>query len=271
MTVHFPARVPKAELEIVTGRFTTGAGGDVAASTPTAGNGFTVSRQANPGVYRVTLGSRANKIVSANAQIMASTLKDQAMQVKQVATDGSYVDFHVYTPSTTATTGTATSTVDVSYRWHKDTADGAASTATSEEAFAYVGGTRTITRCWVTSGGTITADNSNYARLRVYRRRAGVQVVVAELNTQISGGGSWVAWTPIDMGALTTSAIASGDILTMEITKTGTGVTVPRCNVTVLATGDFTSASFGSAATAAALSNLVSAQISVNLTVARRS
>jgi len=89
----------------------------------------------------------------------------------------------------------------------------------------------TVTKAFYLPDAALTADDTNYATLIVYRRDSsgGTQASIASKTTKITGGGSndWTAFDGVDLGTLTNTAIAAGQVITWEITKTLAGVVVP--------------------------------------------
>ena len=89
--------------------------------------------------------------------------------------------------------------------------------------------------------GSATANDTNYGTVNAVKGdgAAGTAVVAASVSTKTTGGGgsgNWVAGTTV---ALTPSAtiadrrIPKGGVLSINITKTGTGVVVPAFVITI--------------------------------------
>jgi hypothetical protein len=76
--------------------------------------------------------------------------------------------------------------------------------------------------------GALTASNSAYATISVFKRTAGgAGVLLAAVTTQIAGGsGNWTAWVPVSIPVVA-APVSAGDVLTCTITQTGGGVAVP--------------------------------------------
>lgn len=73
----------------------------------------------------------------------------------------------------------------------------------------------------------LTANNSNYLTITIFKRTAGgASVQLALVTTQITGSGNWTAWVPVPI-PITAPAVAAGDVLTFTVTHTGTGVALP--------------------------------------------
>jgi hypothetical protein len=91
----------------------------------------------------------------------------------------------------------------------------------------------TITKCWVVPNGNVTGNNTNYQTVSVYGYDADGtnKVTVASFSTTIAGGGGWTQYVPRDFGSITNAARAANSVLTMEVTKTGTGQTFAANNV----------------------------------------
>lgn len=114
------------------------------------------------------------------------------------------------------------------YEWQKDAADGAAATATAEQAFALVTHAGTLLEFSVLPSAALTADAANNATITIRRRPAADPATPQTLATLVTdvAGGSWVAWTKKAF-TLANTALLAGDVLTVQITKGGTGVVVP--------------------------------------------
>lgn len=136
-------------------------------------------------------------------------------------------------------------------QWNKPAADGAAGTATAETPFyrhplvqsgsplATIVDKLSIKDIKYTPGAALTADNANYATITIRKRSAlGADLgVVASVTTQITGSGNWTAWVAVNLALANSSDstvdMAPGDILTVQITKTGSGVVVPLGELSV--------------------------------------
>lgn len=112
----------------------------------------------------------------------------------------------------------------------KAAADGAAGDATAAVFFGVAGVTGVITAVTYTPNAALTADNDNYATVIVHNWNAGTDKTAASRTTQITGSGDWTAYVPVTItvsGTGANVAVTKGDLLSFEITKTGTGVAVP--------------------------------------------
>ena len=111
----------------------------------------------------------------------------------------------------------------------KAAADTLAATATAEITVFQAQDAVTLTAVFYLPAAALTADNSNYATLFCYRRNStgGAQTTAASVTTQITGSGNWTAFDGVSLGTLSVSAVAAGEMVTFEITKTGTGVIIP--------------------------------------------
>lgn len=126
-------------------------------------------------------------------------------------------------------------------RFGKRQNDAAAATATAESPFHHARTyTQSINSCVFTPSAALTANASNYATLQVRRREAdGADGdVLFQLATNVVTTGDWTAFADVDVPKLAATAAASyilgvGESLTFEITKTGTGVVVPRGRLTI--------------------------------------
>ena len=110
----------------------------------------------------------------------------------------------------------------------KHDADSAAGDATAEHIFLQAQEALTVTKVFFLPDAALTAVDTNFATLTVYRRDAsgGTQVTVASITTQVADG-NWVAFDGKDLGTITNAAVATGLVLTWEITKSGSGIIVP--------------------------------------------
>jgi len=120
------------------------------------------------------------------------------------------------------------------YTYQKTAADGTAATATAEFPLFVAPFTGKVANLKVANGGaTLTANDSNYASVILSKRTAGgAAVLVASFTTQTTGQplgtGNWAAWqTLVGAPAGVVASFLQGDELTLQITKTGSGVTVP--------------------------------------------
>jgi hypothetical protein len=113
--------------------------------------------------------------------------------------------------------------------WNKDAADGAAGTATAEHAIFRAPFAMTIKAIRYIPDAALTQDNSNYATITVAKRNSGGAVTLGSQTTRsvASGGsGSWTQWGAVTI-PVSTASVAAGDIITVAISKSGTGVVVP--------------------------------------------
>jgi len=112
----------------------------------------------------------------------------------------------------------------------KDAADGAAATATAEHAIFKAPEAVTVTKVYFIPDSTLTADDTNYATLLVYRRDGDGtnQVTIGSIQTTITAGtNDWAAFVAEDFGSLSNTALTTGQQITVEITKAASGVVVP--------------------------------------------
>jgi len=117
-------------------------------------------------------------------------------------------------------------------QWFKETADALGVTTVTERVVFTAPEDLTITDAFLEPAATLTASDTNYATVVVARRDAagGNRVTVASKSTQSvgSGGtGNWSAFGTLSLGSLSNTALTAGQKLTVEITKTGIGVSVP--------------------------------------------
>jgi hypothetical protein len=112
-------------------------------------------------------------------------------------------------------------------------ADAAAGTATVEYPFYLAGTAGTVLGVSYVPAALVVADAANNATILIARRRAGVSAPIASLTTSIAGTGNIAAFVAAVAAALTNTALAAGDVLTLAITKAGTGVTLPAATLFV--------------------------------------
>lgn len=123
----------------------------------------------------------------------------------------------------------------VPYTWQKTAADGAAATATTEFPLGYASFAGRVGKMVALPAAALTANDATYASIILSKRTQalpGTAVPIASFTTQTTGqalgSGSWVAWTAvIGAAAGTVAGFSQGDMLTLQITKTSTGVVVP--------------------------------------------
>jgi len=121
-------------------------------------------------------------------------------------------------------------------QWFKESADSLQATATSERVVFTAPEDITITGVFVEPTAALTASDLNYATITVARRDAGGgnKVTVATQTTQTTGTGNWTAFSPVSLGSLSTTALADGQKVTVEITKPGgVGVVLPVLTVQI--------------------------------------
>lgn len=113
--------------------------------------------------------------------------------------------------------------------FQKQAADAMASTATTETPCFKARVALDIIEISVLPGAGLTADNANNAVITVQRRNADGTgaVTVATMTTNVASG-NWTAWVS-KLLTLTAANVrlTAGQILTINITKGGTGVVVP--------------------------------------------
>lgn len=117
-------------------------------------------------------------------------------------------------------------------QWFKESADGLGTTATTERVVFTAPENITITDVFIEPAAAVAASDTNYATITVSRRDAtgGNRVTVASRTTQTaaSGGtGSWTLFSTVSLGTPSNASISEGRKLTIEITKTGLGISLP--------------------------------------------
>lgn len=116
----------------------------------------------------------------------------------------------------------------------KELADAAAST-TSTMFSLKVPYKCVVEAATICPGGALTADNTNNAVLTLAKAdgAGGSATTVAAITTNVASG-NWVADTFKDMTVTAADAtVNDGQILTLKITKGGTGVAVPASSVSI--------------------------------------
>lgn len=122
----------------------------------------------------------------------------------------------------------------------KDSADQNGMTVLSEHVFADFDSAATVTSVEFLPDAALTANDTNFATLTVYRRdtSGGTQTTIVAATTETTGTGSWTAFDSVDLGTLSVTALAANEVITWEITKTGAGVVVPSGTLKVSYTND---------------------------------
>jgi len=107
--------------------------------------------------------------------------------------------------------------------------DALAATTLSEKAFFTSIGGLEMSSIRLMPSGAVTANNANYATISVYRYDSvgGSKTLVAQVSTTVADTGNWVAFRTLDFGTLAVDGLLVNQGLTIEITKTGTGVQLP--------------------------------------------
>lgn len=130
-------------------------------------------------------------------------------------------------------------------QWPKASADPSATTTTGETAIDVIGGGSyqiPIGSCSFHPASTLTASNTAYASISVYKRNGYLsdggttQTLLAQTTTAITAAdagtdaatGSWYAWTPVTIPVAAGAYLSPGDAVTVAIAKTGAGVVVPQ-------------------------------------------
>jgi hypothetical protein len=118
--------------------------------------------------------------------------------------------------------------------------DAAAADTLAEHVFHVASGKSVlITAVKIEADAAVTADNTNDATITVKQGdgAGGARSTVATLVTNVAGG-SWVAFTAKDMGAITNATVPAGGIITITIAKGAAGVQLPKFRLAVFATTD---------------------------------
>lgn len=110
--------------------------------------------------------------------------------------------------------------------WQKAAADGAAATATAETPIGQCGAATTISAIRYVPQAALTGNDTANATLLIQKRTgAGAPSTVASLTTTVANG-NWSAFVPVTI-PVSAGAVLAGDVLTITISKAGTGVVVP--------------------------------------------
>lgn len=106
-------------------------------------------------------------------------------------------------------------------------ADAAANTASAERVIYRSRGKGTVTALFVTPDAAVAASGTDNATVTVRRRNADGSgaVTVAAFTTTTGNGLS--QWVKKNLGALSNTGLTAGQLLTVQITKTGNGVQLP--------------------------------------------
>lgn len=115
--------------------------------------------------------------------------------------------------------------------------DSAGSDALAEHVFHVATGKSVkITAVKIEADAALTGDGTNNAVITIKQGdgAGGARSTVATLTTTTN----WVAFTAKDCGAITNAAVPAAGIITITITKGGTGVTLPKFRLAVFATTD---------------------------------
>ena len=120
-------------------------------------------------------------------------------------------------------------------------ADGAANTATAEIVIGRGVKRVTVTGVDLIASAGVIASDTNYASIAIARRRGAVSVPILTATTQTTaqsaGIGTAVAWTPTALAtinnALANMVLRENDVLTIAVSKFGTGVALPASSIRV--------------------------------------
>jgi hypothetical protein len=143
------------------------------------------------------------------------------------------------------------------FAWNKNWSDGADSGGSLAEVIVDGIGPGPINipiaQCQFITAAALTASQTTYATITVYKRPGNnpdggvAAVVIAAASTttnqldaaaDAASTGSWFAWQNIIVPASANAFVSPGDVITVAITKTSTGVGVPQgvltCYTTIL-------------------------------------
>jgi hypothetical protein len=114
--------------------------------------------------------------------------------------------------------------------WEKAAADGAAATTTAESTIIRAPFALGVFAAYYVPAAALTADNTNFATITIAKRdvNGANSVTLATVTTQITGSGNWTAFKPVPIPLQSTAVnLAAGEVLTVTIGKSGSGVVVP--------------------------------------------
>lgn len=124
--------------------------------------------------------------------------------------------------------------------WDKAAADGAAGTATGEHFIMRAASALTVKAVYFVPDAAVTANDTNYFTVTVSRRNADNtgQVTTASINAALTVApfsGNWTSFVAVPLTLTTANlALLPGQILTVQITKTGTGLVCPAGRIVVV-------------------------------------
>ena len=108
--------------------------------------------------------------------------------------------------------------------WKRSASDALATDTMPEQPFATVLGAGNVTSVAFRPLANLAHDAANFATLSIYKRTGGgAPVLVAQVDTSAL---DWTASIPVVVPILS-APVAAGDVLTVAIAKSGTGVVVP--------------------------------------------
>jgi hypothetical protein len=93
-----------------------------------------------------------------------------------------------------------------------------------------------LSKCQFFPAAGVTSSDSAYATINVYKRtlpQADGGTTQTKVATQLTktaadgGSGDWVAWQAVSLQVVSGAFVSPGDVLTIETTKTGAGVSLP--------------------------------------------
>jgi hypothetical protein len=107
--------------------------------------------------------------------------------------------------------------------------DATALSSLAEVAFHRIQTGTTVSQIKIVPSGSAVADNSNYGTIVIgWRNGSGGSLnTLAAINTQVTGGGSWVAFAVKDMGSIANAVLPPGAVMTISVAKTASGIQLP--------------------------------------------
>lgn len=117
--------------------------------------------------------------------------------------------------------------------WKRSASDALATDVMAEQPFATVLGAGNLTAAVFRPLAGLAHDPANYATLGIYKRTdGGAPVLIAQLDTSAL---DWTASIPVVI-PIVSAPVAAGDVLTVAIAKSGTGVIVSAGTLVAITT-----------------------------------
>lgn len=189
--------------------------------------GFTVTKPAGTGLYRITLADKYNEYLGGSIQMFdgGAAPTDVIAHLDAELSSSTILDFRLTRPGKR----------DIIE--YQRAADGAANTTTAETAIGFLYTATTLVAARIVPTAALTADNTNNAvfTLAKYTSAGATKTTVASLTTNVASG-DWVAFAPKAMTLAGSGAptIAAGSSISLEVAKGGSGVQAGTLNVQLI-------------------------------------